>query len=492
MLKIPYSKNEYPYSMNSLKYLFLLALLCSFIAAKGQEQIGLSVENYSGISSVGLNPAWQTSNPLAWDLNLVEASQFVDNNYAYLTNTHLFHTLNNTDNIRVVFEEGTPREDEIVLDFFDTNRRKFVSVFTEVMGPSLSVRIRDYNQVGFFIKARTGVSAQRIPSELGYYAVERLDGDSIIVPQSHLSAMAWNEIGINFARKFDTYDGSFSIGTNIKFLTGYEAVYAKNNISFEGRKISGDTIAITNPDISFGATNSNFNIADGESFRRSRNGNGFGFDLGLTYIFEGNEDIYKLKLGASFIDIGNINFSRNTGDYLISFDSTQQLVSTDYEGIENPDTLLAELSRNIYNDASAIRKANSFRMGLPAAFSLQADYMVVPMFYINALFVQRLTNGNNIPLERGNLLAVTPRFEHRWGAASLPISLYNYQHLNIGLSLRFAFLTIGSDDLGSLIGKSNRFTGTDFYVGLKINPFDIGLNLGGGGGGKGNVKCYSF
>jgi len=74
----------------------------------------------------------------------------------------------------------------------------------------------------------------------------------------------------------------------------------------------------------------------------------------------------------------------------------------------------------------------------------------------------------------------------------MPVVLLNYQKLSLGTSLRLAFLTIGSDDIGSFFGKRN-LDSTDFYIALKVNPFNLGLNIGGGGRRRGkNVKCYQF
>jgi hypothetical protein len=94
---------------------------------------------------------------------------------------------------------------------------------------------------------------------------------------------------------------------------------------------------------------------------------------------------------------------------------------------------------------------------------------------------------------------VTPRFEHRWFSASLPVSLNNWQSVRVGFAARLGFLILGTDDFGGLFGQGN-YNGTDFYIALKINPFNIGGGLfeGFGGvarrryGGKGKVKCYDF
>jgi len=47
----------------------------------------------------------------------------------------------------------------------------------------------------------------------------------------------------------------------------------------------------------------------------------------------------------------------------------------------------------------------------------------------------------------------------------LPVSLYDWNKLRIGLSLRYYYLTIGTEKLGQFFRISN-FTGLDLYVAL--------------------------
>ena len=118
--------------------------------------------------------------------------------------------------------------------------------------------------------------------------------------------------------------------------------------------------------------------------------------------------------------------------------------------------------------------------------------MLMEKVYVNGLLVQRIALGGTPALRRNNLLAGSARFEHRWYGGGVSLSLLNYKQLAVGFSARLAFLTIGSEDIGSLMGKRN-LNSTDFYVGLKLNPFGLGWNFGGGGGRRGkNVKCYEF
>ncbi len=482
--------------MNKVKLFFISLLFFSFGSLQAQEQLGLRLENYAGINSVLLNPAWQTTNPLAWDLNLVSAGQFVDNSYAYIQNTNLSEVLNNTDNIYTPLDnlDNIP-SDALLLDFYTNNRKKYITVSSFITGPSLSVRILEDNYLSIFTNVRTQVSTQDIPSELDYYtAIEQTVNQFFSIPKAQLAVMSWSEVGLSYARKIETYDGYLSIGGSLKFLNGYEAAYAQNATDFQIAQNIADTVTISTPDIRFGYTNSNFDVAEGGNFNLNKNGSGVGLDLGVSYTIEDGEELYKLKLGASILDIGSIRFDRFARDYRVQFPDQLSLTSRDYDGFPTIEEALEVLSQDIYGDPETISTGEEFTIGLPTALSLQADYMIIPMLYVNGLLVQRMPLAK-VSVKRGNLLAVTPRFEHRWFAASLPLVLYNYNRFDVGASIRLAFLTVGTDNLGSLMGKSD-FTGTDFYVGLKINPFSLGLDWGGGGGGsrggRGKVKCYNF
>jgi len=60
-----------------------------------QEQLGLRLENYAGVSSIPLNPAGNLTNPLRWDVNLVGAGMFWSNNYAFIKKTNTLDLINN-------------------------------------------------------------------------------------------------------------------------------------------------------------------------------------------------------------------------------------------------------------------------------------------------------------------------------------------------------------------------------------------------------------
>ncbi|MEO1517592.1 MAG: DUF5723 family protein [Bacteroidota bacterium] len=470
-----------------LPVLFLFSLVHTLSA---QEQLGLRTERYAGINSAIANPANTLSYPLRWDVNLIAAGQFLENNYGFLRNTSLSGIIRNAENIRAVSDfpdESTIGDEVLLFDYFDNERKKFVTSSTFVTGPSFMVRTQSGHAFGMFTNLRVHLSSQNLPWQLGYYHLNRIpDGANVNFDKTDLAAMAWTEIGFHYGYSMSTYNGKLNFGVNLKVLNGYEAVGFRNNRSINYAQFVNDSITLENLDVTVAFTNTNTD-PDNSSVRR--NGRGIALDLGVTQTFYETDDGYQLKLGVSLLDIGRIRYRDRAEEHRFNMPNLSSIVDDPYQDIEDTDVLIEQLSTDLLGAADASLIGNSFDVWLPSAISLQADYRITKQLYINGLLIQRLPTPE-YAMRRGNFFAVSPRFEHRWFAASLPMSLYNWQKFRFGMAFRLAFLTIGSDNIGSILGES-KWTGTDFYMALRINPFKLGLGGRSNRGGK-NVKCYEF
>lgn len=225
-------------------------------------------------------------------------------------------------------------------------------------------------------------------------------------------------------------------------------------------------------------------------------GKGFGIDLGFTYLVENNDyDDYWMRFGASILDIGQIKFNKKSEEHLIEFQNTNILDVNAFKKIDNPTEAVKLMSYQLKGDSAKTKVGNYFAIGLPTALCLQADYQVFPHAFANATLIQRVPY-QAVGIRRSNLLAVSARYEHRWFSATFPIQLYEYQIVRLGFAARIAFLTVGTDYLGSLIHKGN-FTGTDLYFAIKVNPLGLHLDrpswFSGGFKKRGKkVECYKF
>lgn len=475
--------------------LFCFLLFSTFLLS--QEQLGLRLENYAGINGVVLNPASNLTNPLRVDINLTSVGFFVENNYMFIKNTNTPDLLKNRQDAEFYngpdFTENNLPPDSYILDYFDDARKRNGTILTNIMGPSVAFKVGDQHSVGLFTAARQLFSTQDVPNEFSYYKYEAIPlQEQFQVNEFVGTLISWSEIGLNYAYKMPTIEGNFGLGVNLRFLQGYEGFYFKNDRSAGYTKEENNVVGFNEPQVSFGFTNSNL---DYNNFDLQKNGNGFAADIGAFFTWEDYEDSYILKLSAALIDFGFINFKQNAEAHQIN---VNDLVNVDADAYNNlPEGQEIETATGIFStqalgNSTASLQENNFSIALPAAFTLQADYAVAPNVFLNGTLVQRIPFGN-IKSKRTNIFAVSPRFEHRWFAASLPLILYNWQDFRVGLNARLGYLIVGTDNLGSWMGKSD-YSGTDIYGGLKINFSELNFGKKNASGRKrrqnGKVKCY--
>ena len=471
--------------------LLIILISISFLSMSAQENLGLKVDKYSGVNSNLLNPAHFLTSPFSWDINLAGAGVHFDNNFVFIHDSNLFDYLNHIGGTRFIGEVSPEQlqDEERLLDFYRKNNSRYFLAQADVMGPSFSVKLKDNFSIGLITRARAMVSGQHIPFEYSYTYLDEISYSELVgLPAANIAALSWREVGLNFAVNAETYNGTIGIGATIKLLNGYEGAYLASTGELRAIQLNRDSMLFDRPQLEGAYTVSNLN---GEEQGITNNGNGWAFDLGFTLLVGEYEDGYDLKLGFALLDIGKINFDRNAEKHVISTDTSYIINYGSYGTNFSAGHVISDNSLQAFGDSTASLVANTFDLWLPGAVSLQADYIVSDYVGINATLIQRIPFQRNFGVKRTNLLAVTPRYEHRWYGASLPISLYNWKYLNVGAAFRLGFLTFGTDNLAGFVTRP-KFSGADFYVALKFNPFDIGWNLGGGGGGRKSAKCYTF
>lgn len=473
----------------------ILALLLIPCCLFAQEQIGLKTSTYAGLHGAYLNPAATSSYPMQWEINLFSVSSFFDNNFAYISNTSTPDLIKNGEDLMPGYQDNSPNFD-LKYDFYaDSTTTRYINLTNRINGPSLLFKTETGQSFGVFYNFRLEGGAGNIPGIYNYYYfADKFVLERVPLSPVKFSTMLWSELGLHFSQEMETYNGKISFGLNAKFLQGYEAAWVDLNMMTYSMSINSDTISVEGADVNFGYTTTNADMLDGsDDLQRKINGQGVAFDLGFNYIVDGYEDNYAWKIGISLLDFGSVKFNKNAEAHGVDTENFFDVSEAEYKSF----TTLAEVQDQISIDAlgspeTSLEK-NSFSIWAPSAVSVQADVHVWEGLFVSGLWMQRL-NFADIHLKRGNLLNISPRYQHKWGEIHFPISLFEYKDLNMGLALRLGFLTIGTDNLGSFT-KSKEYTGTDFYVGLKIFPFSSKLNFGGlnfGGKGGKNVKCYDF
>ena len=486
--------------MKNKSLLLPLFLLLNIACLFGQEQLGLRLENYSGINSVFLNPAATISAPIKWDVNLVSTGFFLENNYGFVKKASVLALYRQRKDLDVryagdVDNENALPQNTFVADYNDDGKDRYVSSLLTINGPSAMVKFNKHT-IGAFYNYRFAFGSPNIPTNLSFYTYDKRDFfDEFPITPFDGSMMVWDETGVNYAYKVETNAGFLAVGANIKYLRGKEAAYFENVNTFDLVKIGQDSIASALATFDYGLTTASL---EEETFANKTTGIGFGIDLGASATFGGFKDEgYTLKIGVALLDFGYIDFTQNAQQHRAEITQYTDISVEEFENIQEVNQyneLLQQFSEETTGSPTQTLRENNFRMVLPTGISLQADYSFDENIFLNATVVHGLRLGKP-GIVRNSIIAITPRYEHRWFSVQMPLVLHNYQNFRVGLAGRLAFLTIGTDNIGSLVGRFSNFTGTDIYVGLKFNPFNTGTGdrYSGPGRkklGRKGVKCY--
>lgn len=470
-----------------IKKVFLIGSLLSSLFClplSGQEMLGASLGNYSGINSVQLNPSAMHSSKTYLDIQFLGADVFLENNFLYQDKADY--------KFSHFFERGyqwpSHQEDygteERTFFWYNNNKLKNVYSTIRINGPG-AMLIWDDHAFGITTAVRNVLSVHDLPYELANFIYLGLNYH----PQQNINyqdnrpfsvaEMGWAEVGLSYAYRFYArgYD-MLSAGISIRRLFGFAGIYT-NSRQLDYTVINDSTLSIKNMNAEYGLALPVSYETNEVDLDKLFKGGGFGFDIGITYqrlkqyhtphyftsfCAQRYED-YIYRIGVSLIDIGAIRFKTNARKYNIDNRSSywDNLTSIKFRSI---DQMLDTISYKFYGDDTTALVSEKFMLWLPSALSIQFDYHLKKHWYINASLIYGF-NLSRASLSRPAELSITPRYENRWFEASLPISLYDWYLPRIGLALRFYGFTIGTEKLGGFFNLSN-FTGLDLYFSIKL------------------------
>jgi len=469
--------------ISKFKYLMLLIFMLVSIGVKSQEMLGLGFSNYSGISGKIINPAFLTGSKVYLDVNIAGVGIFLDNNFAYIPkdSTNIWSLLRG-DSISSNY--GPYRYNNFYTYYKNKPNYSFASVNT-VMGPSLM--IQDGKQAfGVGIAFRNYESSHNSPGQV-LRALYNGVADTGVIGQNtnfqnlQFTSLSWNELSFNYAYDFyERYGNKLTAGIEMKILYGVEGFYTSID-DLKYHRIDKNHIQIDTLNATIGfALPVNYNNSTKANLNPWDKGHGVGFNIGIVYTknkstisVKGEKSLcakpyedYQYRIGLSIMDIGRIRFNRFSQLHQFNTGNISKEIKSlgDYQTIN---TSMRSLSYLIYGDSTLSLKDSTVFMSLPTALSLQFDFHSKKNFYLSGFWIQPLRFQNK-SLRRPAQLAVIPRYETRLLGVSLPVSLYDYQKLRLGLAIRIYTLTIGTEKLGTLLGTSD-LTGLDFYFNIKFN-----------------------
>ena len=375
-----------------------------------------------------------------------------------------------------------------------------------VSGPGFAMRIGQSHIIGFSTTFRAASSSYQVPESLSADRLEaRKRFDPLVISPLNAGVLSWSEIGLHYSYRFCGDALTFAFGATPKLLMGYEAAFARSsdNLEFTWTQLDSMTFSSGHWDIAM--TTGNMDVAGQMSANGTLepgkvtpqlNGHGAGMDLGIVIAMPGydgeSEEDYRWRLGISLVDFGMIRFNRHAEHHQFVFDSMMTVSGLEFSNERDPHAIIDMANQYLLGRYGQSLAAEKFTASLPAALVLQFDYRVTPEIYVGSVWVQR-TPLTKFSVKRVNTVSIMPRYEKQWVSVSVPVTLSDWQSLRIGLAARLGWLTIGTDNLNSFF-RQQQFTGSDFYVGIKINGWERPFYNGTAMSPRSmkSTKCFHF
>ncbi|MCE7055601.1 hypothetical protein LZF95_13010 [Algoriphagus sp. AGSA1] len=432
--------------LHSLIVFFVFIILAP--SSPAQTFIGNTLDSYSGVHALLLNPALSTDSKMRMDINILSSSAFIGNDYLSVD----LSDLNNFRNGFEINSDGAKNS--------KNNNNFFGNI--DILGPSILFNINDKNSLAFTSRARGFFGLNNVGGNLYELANTKYEEQSdfnLTMEDASGSIHAWAEIGVTYANMLiDTDYHSLKGGITLKYLAGAGGVFGNSQLLSVNYNYTSN-ILTTSGTMRYGYT-SGF---DSGNINFSSIKSGIGADLGLVYEYKEQNvntyyNPYKFRLGISLMDIGAINYGRTPGN-VYAMDGN---FDADEFSIKDLEVILNDYYKGVETGGNT-------KMGLPTSFQFFGDYNIDGKFFLSAQGALSIKNNKENPVSNLiNSFTVTPRLEKRWVSVYSPLSIRQYDSaLAWGLGVRAGPVMIGSGSiLTNLISNTSR--STDIYVGFKV------------------------
>lgn len=456
------------YMKKGLISIYIIPLLLINIYGSAQQFIGLNTTAYSSIQHMATNPAWVCSAGDGMEIMPFSTNMLAGTNAYYFYKKFIFNGFN-----------GQAIEGKDYLRDPQTYQ-KHMWANMEINGPAVSFTYNKEHHLGVFTRARQLHRAGNITSGefrlLGQELPETYSGNPVTFTKAGYSTHTFAEVGFTYGRVLhNDYFNRLKGGVSVKYLMGFVAgsVYTNElNYTNDGDSISlkGDINVLYTHNIGPFIDNNAQN--DLTSWYQRAGRWGLGLDIGAQYEYhpDGNPNLptpYLFSISASLTDIGGISYIADTGsgnyDLNIRTD-TSKLVKQSFEGIN--EYMMKLESDTLLKNGDKVEK---FRMGLPTAFRLSADYNAGNKinFALNMLLNLRGNGGDRYRPAYVSYINITPGYGGKNFQVGMPFTLIGYQTFAIGAIVRFGPFYIGSTSALTSI-MSTKIKYIDGYAGLVL------------------------
>jgi outer membrane protein OmpA-like peptidoglycan-associated protein len=484
-----------------MKKVVLAFLLLCAAQLQAQNYLGVINSNYSGVMGTDLQPASFVDGRFVVDVNLFSGSfNTYQNAMAFDTKDMPKWWIKSFADTAIYNSWAKPDStfmDRYLIKLYDENSNKKLGIYNNSQLDILNFmfHINPKIAVGFSGKFRSITNVDDVDSKLAVLAENGLDysalwNNPIEEKRLKVSSMSWLEYGINYGQVLkDDGQHFLKMGARAKYLSGLVSAYFQTN-DFYYNLQDKDTSLLLQGNFNYGYSGNIDGAINGDNnLMKMTSKFGLGLDLGLVYewrpdwksykydmdgetnLWRRDKEKYKLRVGASVLDLGGMKFqkgglSRNFSVYantkfdLHTFDQASS--------VSEADSILDSLITNSiqWNDAEGT--SSTYFMHTPTAFSLQVDYNIWKWFYVNATGIINLNSknrGTNVHI--ANQFSLTPSFDYKWFGLHVPVSINSFSGFKAGLATRLGPLTLGMTDFRPMLA-TGKVRGVEFYMGLRV------------------------
>ena len=509
--------------MKTMKRFMAIVMIAFAFFGNAQNYLGVHSSNYAGVMGTDLQPASFVDGRFKVDINL---GSF---NFNFYQNVTAFDTRDmpkwwkksfksdvhpQTGNQSIVLGGSNPHNDWMLpdstftdryLDTIDYTSSRTLGIYNNIQIDVLNFmfHINRKIAVGFAAKFRSVTNIDDIDPKLAYLGLKGLDYSLLWNQQFNeellnVNHLSWMEYGVIYSQVLkDDGEHFMKMGGKAKWLSGYAAAYV-NTDNFSYNLLNKDTSQYLQGDFSYGHSTG---LLEGETTNglpKAASKFGLGLDLGFVYewrpdwkeykydmdgetnLWRRDKEKYKLRVGASVLDIGGMKFEKGglSRDFSVNTNNLFDLTTFNDAGtIAEFDSIIDSLTTNSAG-WTANNDDGTFFMHTPTALSLQVDYHIWKWFYVNVTGVLNLNSRKKAHRVRvANQLSLTPSFDYAWAGVSVPLSINKYSGFKAGLATRLGPLTLGVTDFRALFA-TGKVRGAEFYAGLRIpilyvHPSDV-------------------
>lgn len=479
-----------------MKKFIPLLICCIALSARAQFNLGMQSSPYGGVTNINYNPAIADSRFIA-DVNLISVAANVNNNYVGIDRYALFHPS--------AFDDKNFQDDYLKERL--NGKPKTFYVGMQVQGPLSFMfsfgkgKNKNKNAIGVSYHANAIVNGDKFDQTFARiaYLGAGYKADSILhylnQPLSNaniaLKTMVWMDYGITYSRVvLDLDQHMVKVGGTLKLIQGIAGGYMYvNNLQYKWTNF--DTIGIFKTNVNYGYSQGTVSskgysadsvvhyIKDLTSFKYAQPT--IAVDIGAVYEWRPDKEKYKyqmdckdewkywknrykLAVGFSIVDIGAVRFKR--GQYSANFNADIQ--NWDVKHAQFPNGLQS-LDDTIRAHFQVVPNSSQYMtMWLPTRFNIYVDYNIAYGFGVNAsaMISPNWAKDRNM-VHQISTFSITPKYDHEWFGAYLPLSADVIGNFNLGLTLRMGPLFIGTQDILGLFAKKHVYN-TDIHAGLKI------------------------